>query len=229
MRGKYIVKSFGRSEKATGLWSFGRKKDQLNGYIWNAFYNGLGRYAFSMAGFLNIWLIDCLLTCFSCRHVPQLSRMTLKFCKFTRQSKGMRDFIENDLVDFSREHPTVAIYAMARRLKSPAVVCEYLNGSYHWQSLHGMTEKKIKLWLNFWATRSGEPIKVFKKSVTSVWPSVQGPWHPFLNQPTECNIMRFPNKERGEFIQRKISATEQLEKMAKDGQLKDILFSEKKS
>lgn len=171
---------------------------------------------------------DLLIRLF-CRHVPQLSRVTLKFCKNTRMSKGARDFIENDLVDFCREHPGIAFYVTARRMKSPVLVCEYLNGSYHWQSVHAMSRQKIKLWLDFYASRCGEPIKVIRKPTTSVWPSVQGPWNPFLNKPTECNIMQFPNEERGRFISRKVSATEQLSQMAKNGQLKNILFSKKES
>jgi len=43
MRGKYIAQSYAASEKFCTLWSFGRERDQLNGYIENAYYNGLGR------------------------------------------------------------------------------------------------------------------------------------------------------------------------------------------
>lgn len=36
------------------------------------------------------------------RYVPQLQRITLKFSKHGGISKGMRDFIQEDIVDFSR-------------------------------------------------------------------------------------------------------------------------------
>lgn len=138
----------------------------------------------------------------------------------------MRDFIETGLIDYCRENPGVAVYLNPRRRKTPVLVCEYLNGSYHWQPLFGMSHQKLKLWLDLYTTRSGEPIKFFKKPIKCSWPSVQGPWNPFLNKPTDINVTELPSEERGRYIERKISATEQLLRMQEEGKLNSILFSD---
>jgi len=88
-----------------------------------------------------------------------------------------------------------------------------------------MSSKRIKLWLDFYTYRSGEPIKFFKKHIKCSWPSVQGVWNPFLNKPTDINVTGLPSEERSRFIERKISATQQLLRMQEEGQLKNILFS----
>lgn len=144
------------------------------------------------------------------RTVPQLARMTLKFCKTGQTSKGLRDFIEQDLIDFTRSNPSVVIYLKPRYHKTAVLVCEYLDGSYHWQNLYKMPKEEIVNWLNLMITRSGQPIKVFDKEVATDWPSVQGPWNPFLNKPSELNVASFPNANRSAFIPEKKSASQRL-------------------
>lgn len=96
------------------------------------------------------------------------------------------------------------------------MVGEYLDGSYHWQSLHKMNRESINLWLEFMTRRSGQAIKVFIKENKIDWPSVQGAWHPFLNKPTELNVTQFPNAERAKFKTGKQTATERLIDLSKE-------------
>lgn len=59
------------------------------------------------------------------RYIGQLQRITLKFCKNNGSSKGVRDFIENDLVDFAKTNPSVVVYVKPRRHRTPVVVAEF--------------------------------------------------------------------------------------------------------
>lgn len=59
------------------------------------------------------------------RYIGQLQRITLKFCKSSGSSKGMREFIENNLMEFARENPGVVVYVKPRRHRSAVVVAEY--------------------------------------------------------------------------------------------------------
>lgn len=59
------------------------------------------------------------------RYIGQLQRITVKFCKTHGSSKGMREFIENDLVNFAKENPGVVVYVKPRRHRAPVVVGEY--------------------------------------------------------------------------------------------------------
>lgn len=59
------------------------------------------------------------------RYVCQLQRVTIKFCKSYGGSRGVREFIENGLVDFAKENPNVVIYMKPRRHRTPVFVAEY--------------------------------------------------------------------------------------------------------
>lgn len=59
------------------------------------------------------------------RYVQQCQRMTIKFCKAHGGSGGVREFIENYLVEFARENPGMVVYLKPRRHRSPVVVAEY--------------------------------------------------------------------------------------------------------
>lgn len=83
------------------------------------------------------------------RFIPQLQRITIKFCKERPASFGVRlvvlagdegpcvaercnqtfdltrQFIEHDVVQFAKEHPHVAIYLKPRRHRAPVLVAEY--------------------------------------------------------------------------------------------------------
>lgn len=59
------------------------------------------------------------------RYIGQLQRITLKFCKSNGGSRGLRDFIENDLVEFAKSNPGVVVYVKPRRHRGPVIVAEY--------------------------------------------------------------------------------------------------------
>nr|BAH72256.1 ACYPI004785 [Acyrthosiphon pisum] len=73
------------------------------------------------------------------RYICQLKRVTLRFCKSSGSSRGIRDFIETDLVSFAQDHPGTALYLKPRRHKSPSFVAEYLNGEREVISCHNFT------------------------------------------------------------------------------------------
>lgn len=59
------------------------------------------------------------------RFIPQVQRVTLKFCKTHGSSKGIREFIEDKLVDFAKANPSVVVYVKPRRHRSPVMVAEF--------------------------------------------------------------------------------------------------------
>jgi len=150
------------------------------------------------------------------RHVCQLQRITVKFCKNSTDAKGVRQFIETDLVDWSRHNPGVVVYLKPRRHRTPVIVTEYLNGMSHWMSIRRFSSLEIQWWLEFLKDRSGYELSQLMSPVNVILPSVQGPWHPFLNRPTALNVSQFPNKDRGDYIPDKPTASQQLLQMAKE-------------
>ena len=59
------------------------------------------------------------------RFIPQLMRITIKFCKESPSSQGVRKFIETEIVEFAKQNPGTAIYLKPRRHRGPVVVAEY--------------------------------------------------------------------------------------------------------
>ncbi|CAG2110584.1 unnamed protein product, partial [Medioppia subpectinata] len=148
------------------------------------------------------------------RHVCQLQRITFKFCKTSADSKGIRQFIETDLVDWSRANSGVVVYLKPRRHRSPVIVTEYLNGLRHWMGVRKFTPVELEWWLDFLRDRSGYELSQLMSPVNVMLPSVQGPWHPFLNRDTRLNVCQFPDAESGAYLYDKPTASQQLIQMS---------------
>lgn len=168
-------------------WSFGTNRQQKSGFIENAYFNGLGR------------------------HVCQLQRLTIKFSKSSGTSSGVRDFIENDLIDFARSNPGIALYLKPRMKPTPVLNADYLNGTTHWFSLRLFSRTQVKQWIEYFVTRSGQQVQRFRKPIKTDCPSVQGHWTPFMHIPG--HVKELPDDERAAFVPSFPSATEQLRRL----------------
>jgi large subunit ribosomal protein L43 len=186
IRPRLIIPNLPKERPTFNMDSFGPERWQRQGFIRNSYFNGLGRF------------------------VPQLQRVTFKFCKIGGSNKGLRDFIEHDIVNFCRDNPGVAVYLKPRFKPTPIMISEYLNGTRHWLNIKDMERLHIKEWLDFHLTRSGQPIQKFLKTQHTDWPSIQGVWTPFLHVPPELNVSDFPVESRGRARQQFVSATQQL-------------------
>ncbi|EDW36060.1 GL16881 [Drosophila persimilis] len=145
------------------------------------------------------------------RYVCQLQRITLKFCKNNGSSKGMRDFIENHLVDFAKENPGIVVYVKPRRHRTPVLVGEYLNGDREWLSCRNSTQEEITKWVDLLRTQNGSSssLRLRKMWHTDV-PSIQGPWTPFLLRSPEAHGQEYPSVEASKPLDAPQTATEKL-------------------
>ncbi|KAF7236153.1 hypothetical protein EG68_10844 [Paragonimus skrjabini miyazakii] len=116
------------------------------------------------------------------RYVPQLQRITLKFCKSRMNSKGVRDYIENHLVDFARRNPATVVYVQPRRHRPPLLVAEYLCGNWQYVHAAGMCCEEVFNWMELLRNRSGLDIMPIYKKWSTKTPSIQGIWHPFYSE-----------------------------------------------
>ncbi|KAH9380374.1 hypothetical protein HPB48_014541 [Haemaphysalis longicornis] len=148
------------------------------------------------------------------RYVCQLQRLTLTFCKTHGSSRGMREYIERELVDFARDNPGVVVYLKPRRHRDPYIVAEYLNGERDMMRANHLSASELVKWVDHFRTRSGVPIVRVIKYWNTNHPSVQGFWTPFTNRPTEQNLLKFPCGELSEFKSVFPTATEQLQALA---------------
>ncbi|KOB71986.1 Mitochondrial ribosomal protein L43 [Operophtera brumata] len=145
------------------------------------------------------------------RYVCQLQRVVLKFCKTHGASRGLRDFIEQDLVEFAKGNPGVVVYLKPRRHRGPVVVAEYLNGERIWMNMHNKTHSEITKWIETLRTQQGDVSATrLRKYQYTAYPSIQGPWSPFTFREPELNTAELPDVKFGENNRLPTSATEQL-------------------
>ncbi|XP_032672317.1 39S ribosomal protein L43, mitochondrial [Odontomachus brunneus] len=154
------------------------------------------------------------------RYVCQLQRITLKFCKSHGTSMGIRGFIEHDLVNYAKENPGVVVYVKPRRHRQPVLVAEYLDGSRQWMNVSNYNRDDIIKWMELLRTQINDSTSFrLRKLWHTEFPSIQGPWTPFLFKDPTRNLAQFPNRELGAAVKLAPTATEQLIKLFKAQQL----------
>ncbi|ENN81043.1 39S ribosomal protein L43, mitochondrial-like [Dendroctonus ponderosae] len=145
------------------------------------------------------------------RYVCQLQRVVLKFCMSHGSSRGVREFIETRLLEFVKESPEVAVYLKPRRHKSPIIKAEYLNGETQWVNARQFTDDEVLKWLNLLKSQSSNRSGVrLRKLMHTDFPSIQGPWTPYLFRDPQLNLARFPSEELSRPLHGTKTATQQL-------------------
>ncbi|KAM7346024.1 mitochondrial ribosomal protein L43 [Cochliomyia hominivorax] len=153
------------------------------------------------------------------RYVCQLQRITLKFCKNNGSSKGMREFIESSLIDFTKENPGIVVYAKPRRHRTPVLVGEYINGESEWLNCRNSSKNDILKWIELLKTQNGpsNSMRLRKMWHTDV-PSIQGPWTPFTLRKNDNNLVTYPNADKSRPLDLQPTATEKLIELFKEQQ-----------
>lgn len=149
------------------------------------------------------------------RYVCQMSRVTLKFCKSKADSRGIREFIENHLLEFVNKNPGIVVYLQPRRHRTPKLVAEYLNGNVVQLNVAKHTSGEVCQWLEHLRCRSGENILRLRKTWHTDTPSVQGIWNPFTNLDPHLAVTSLPD-ERLSRRPPPVSATDYVLKMAQN-------------
>ncbi|XP_061492172.1 large ribosomal subunit protein mL43 [Rhineura floridana] len=122
------------------------------------------------------------------RYVCQLQRLTLTVSRDAQSSRGVREYIEEKVVDFARQNPEIVFYVTPKKCKVPTLVAEYMNGSIKEERLNSKTADEIAAIVHKLASQSGLEIIHIRKPFHTDNPSIQGQWHPFTNKPSKLNV-----------------------------------------
>jgi len=144
------------------------------------------------------------------RAIPQLHRLTIRFCKQNEASAGVRQWIDKELLEFAKKNPSCAIYVIPGRQCVPTLRGEYANNRIVHVNAKGLILKQVCRHINDLRSRSGEPIVKFVSAQTAECKSMQGEWSPVLWQDSRQNAA-YPNLPQPEFSTYrtgKMSATE---------------------
>ncbi|XP_077482615.1 large ribosomal subunit protein mL43 [Stigmatopora argus] len=117
------------------------------------------------------------------RYVCQLKRLSIIFSKTNQSSLGVRDFIEDGVVDYAKKNPGTVVYVSPQSCPKPRIVAEYLNGNVRQEIVASKTSSQISELVAKMTNQSGLDIIRIRKPFHTDSPSIQGLWHPFTNRP----------------------------------------------
>ncbi|XP_029953291.1 large ribosomal subunit protein mL43 [Salarias fasciatus] len=124
------------------------------------------------------------------RYVCQLKRVSIIFSKNAQSSLGIRDFIEEGVVDYAKKNPGTVVYVSPQPRRIPKIVAEYLNGNVREEIVTNKTSAQISELLTKLSNQSGLDIIRIRKPQHTDSPSIQGQWHPFVNRPPSIGLIR---------------------------------------
>ncbi|XP_034050465.1 39S ribosomal protein L43, mitochondrial [Thalassophryne amazonica] len=128
------------------------------------------------------------------RYVCQLKRISIVFSRKGPSSLGVRDFIEEGVVDYAKKNPGTVVYVSPENTNDPKIVAEYLNGNVREETIKKKTPKEISELLIKLTNQSGLDIIRLRKPFHTDNPSIQGQWHPFTNRPPSIGTVRPPKE-----------------------------------
>ncbi|KAL8187431.1 UNVERIFIED_CONTAM: hypothetical protein K2H54_048596 [Gekko kuhli] len=122
------------------------------------------------------------------RYVCQLQRLTLTLSRDAPSSRGVREYVEEKVVDFARQNPGIVLYVCPKKSRVPTVEAEYLNGTVEVKPLTSKTADEVAEIIQTLANQSGLEIIRIRKPFHTDNPSIQGQWHPFTNKRSVLNV-----------------------------------------
>ncbi|XP_019965296.1 large ribosomal subunit protein mL43 [Paralichthys olivaceus] len=128
------------------------------------------------------------------RYVSQLKRISIVFSRNAQSSLGVRDFIEEGVVDYAKRNPGTVVYVSPQSCRIPKIVAEYLNGNVREEIVTSKSSPQISELLTKLTNQSGLEIIRIRKPFHTDNPSIQGQWHPFTNRPPSIGPIR-PHKQ----------------------------------
>ncbi|KAM9838039.1 large ribosomal subunit protein mL43 [Aulostomus maculatus] len=132
------------------------------------------------------------------RYVCQLKRISIIFSKKAQSSLGVREFIEEGVVDYANKNPGTVVYVSPQPCRIPKIVAEYLNGNMREEMITSKTSAQISELLNKLSSQSGLEVIRIRKPFHTDNPSIQGQWHPFTNRPLSITPVRPPKQGSAE-------------------------------
>lgn len=129
------------------------------------------------------------------RYVCQLKRVSIIFSKKAQSSLGVRDFIEEGVVDYAKKNPGTVVYVSPQACRIPKIVAEYLNGNVREEIITSKTAPQISELLTKLTDQSGLDVIRIRKPFHTHSPSIQGQWHPFTNRPPSIGPIKAQKPE----------------------------------
>ena len=114
----------------------------------------------------------------SVKGVQQLQRLTIRYCDLGGSSRGMRQYIFDNLIDWAERNPNTEVATEIVRNKHPFVRGEYLSGDPKVICVKNMDPDEIGAFVQRLRDSSGRKMTRIAEPVRSEAMSIQGIWTP---------------------------------------------------
>eukprot|EP01032_Pedospumella_encystans_P023044 gene23044-26098_t len=115
----------------------------------------------------------------SLRGVRQLKELVIRYSDYDGSSKGIREWMRTNLVNFAQTNPELAVTTELKRCVHPYVRGNYINGNTKTICIKNLEPEKITSYVNDLRNQIGRKSgsKGYKKPVLTRCTSIQGEWH----------------------------------------------------
>mmetsp|Transcript_32005 Transcript_32005/g.69771 ORF Transcript_32005/g.69771 Transcript_32005/m.69771 type:complete len:132 (-) Transcript_32005:29-424(-) len=113
----------------------------------------------------------------SIRGVRQLKSLLVRYSDYDGSSRGVRDWIRQDLIKLAQQNPELSIKAEVKRCAHPYLRGYYVNGNDKTISVRNCNPEDITDYFFDLRNQVGKKVLPRKNTVTSKNPSIQGIWH----------------------------------------------------
>mmetsp|Transcript_11740 Transcript_11740/g.27979 ORF Transcript_11740/g.27979 Transcript_11740/m.27979 type:complete len:129 (+) Transcript_11740:134-520(+) len=122
------------------------------------------------------------------RGVWQLQELTLRYCRASGSSAGVREFLREGLVEFARANPQLKVRTVVKPNRHPIAVGDYLNGNTKVVDLKNRGVDDVGLVAQRLRDDAGRKVQRHHVPVVSEVPSVQGVWDPSTSFQGEFDV-----------------------------------------
>eukprot|EP01134_Creolimax_fragrantissima_P006216 CFRG6216T1 len=114
------------------------------------------------------------------RYVTQVRKITVYYCRQSGSSKGVREFIDKDLVNIAKNHPEVAFDVRLKHRSHAFVKGEFANDYVKTMTVKNESAADIRKRVIGLITQVGAKNRKLTKWWQTQNPSIQGDWNHFL-------------------------------------------------
>ena len=118
----------------------------------------------------------------SIRGVTQLTNLTVRYCRHSGSSVGVREHLQDKLISWCNEHPMVNVSAEVKSGRHPVLIAKYLNGNERVVGVKNLSSEEIDKHMTLLRNSiglktTGRGLKNrLNRPVISSRPSIQGVW-----------------------------------------------------
>eukprot|EP01026_Neomeris_dumetosa_P067586 TRINITY_DN65924_c0_g1_i2.p4 TRINITY_DN65924_c0_g1~~TRINITY_DN65924_c0_g1_i2.p4 ORF type:complete len:161 (-),score=8.08 TRINITY_DN65924_c0_g1_i2:439-861(-) len=117
----------------------------------------------------------------SLRGVYQVTRISFIYCDWGGSSRGLRQFIEENLPLLKYKRPWIKFDTQVRRNKHPLLTATYKSGRFRYVSVKNCTPQEIGQFAYYLVNNPGISMRKNVDRFRTKRPSIQGQWTPELD------------------------------------------------